>query len=157
MPTRGDRRSHFTTEPTVLVVDDEETPRSVTCRMVHGLGYQTHTARDGREALRHIQQHPGEVRLVLTDMIMPYMDGGELSERVRDLQPQLPIVLMSARPVGEIAELVAAYPELPFLEKPFTTEELHRVVAPLLGPPARAAGRRAHDRIRYRDRTRQSN
>ena len=157
MPTRGDRRSPFTTEPTVLVVDDEETPRSVTCRMVHGLGYQTHTARDGREALRHIQQHPGEVRLVLTDLIMPYMDGGELSERVRDLQPRLPIVLMSARPVGEIAELVAAYPELPFLEKPFTTEELHRVVAPLLGLPTRAAGRRAHDRIRYRDRTRQSN
>jgi two-component system cell cycle sensor histidine kinase/response regulator CckA len=157
MPTREDRRSHVTTEPTVLVVDDEETPRSVTCRMVHGLGYQTHTARDGREALRHIQQHPGEVRLVLTDLIMPYMDGGELSERVRDLQPRLPIVLMSARPVGEIAELVAAYPELPFLEKPFTTEELHRVVAPLLGPLARAAGRRAHDRIRYRDRTRQAN
>ena len=100
MPTRGDRRSPSTTEPTVLVVDDEETPRSVTCRMVHGLGYQTHTARDGREALRHIQQHPGEVRLVLTDLIMPYMDGGELSERVRDLQPRLPIVLMSSRPVG---------------------------------------------------------
>ena len=71
--------------PAVLVVDDEETPRSVTCRMVRGLGYPTHTARDGREALRYIQQHPGEIRLVLTDMIMPYMDGGELSERVRDL------------------------------------------------------------------------
>ena len=156
MPTRGDRRSHFTTEPTVLVVDDEETPRSVTCRMVHGLGYQTHTARDGREALRHIQQHPGEVRLVLTDLIMPYMDGGELSERVRDLQPRLPIVLMSSRPVGEIAELVAAYPELPFLEKPFTTETLHRVLVPLLGPPGRAKGRRANDRVRYRDRARQS-
>lgn len=156
MPTRGDRRSRFTTEPTVLVVDDEETPRSLTCRMVRGLGYQTRTARDGREALRHIQQHPGEVRLVLTDLIMPYMDGGELSERAHDLQPRLPIVLMSARPAGEIAELVAAYPELPFLEKPFTTEELHRVVTPLLGPPVRPMGRQANDRIRYRDRTRQS-
>jgi CheY-like chemotaxis protein len=157
MPARGDRRSHFTTEPTVLVVDDEETPRSVTCRMVRSLGYQTETARDGREALRHLQQHPGEVRLVLTDLIMPYMDGGELSERARDLQPRLPIVLMSARPVGELAELVAAYPELPLLEKPFSTEELHRVLRPLLGPPARPVGRRANDRIRYRDRTRQPN
>jgi two-component system, cell cycle sensor histidine kinase and response regulator CckA len=156
MSARGDRRSRFAAEPTVLVVDDEETPRSVTCRMVRALGYPTRAARDGREALRYIQQHPGEIRLVLTDLIMPYMDGGELSERVRDLHPRLPIVLMSAYAVGEIAELLAAYPELPFIEKPFATEALHRVLTPLLGAPAKAKGRRANDRIRYRDRTRQS-
>lgn len=155
MPARGDRRSRFA-DPTVLVVDDEETPRAVTCRMVRALGYLTRSARDGREALRYIQQHPGEIRLVLTDVIMPYMDGGELAERVRDLHPRLPIVLMSAYPVGEVAELVAAYPELPFIEKPFSTEALHRVLMPVLGPPGRAKGRRANDRIRYRDRTRQS-
>ena len=155
MPARGDRRSRFA-DPTVLVVDDEETPRSVTCRMVRALGYLTRSARDGREALRYIQQHPGEIRLVLTDVIMPYMDGGELAERIRDLHPRLPIVLMSAYPVGEVAELVAAYPELPFIEKPFSTEALHRVLMPLLGPPGRAKGRRANDRIHYRDRTKQS-
>jgi two-component system, cell cycle sensor histidine kinase and response regulator CckA len=156
MPSRGDRRSRFSADPTVLIVDDEETPRSTTCRMVRALGYQARTARDGREALRYIQQHPGEIRLVLTDVVMPYMDGGELAERARDLHPRLPIVLMSAYPVGEIAELVAAYPELPFLEKPFTTETLHKVLTPILGPPAKARGRRANDRVRYRDRARQS-
>jgi two-component system, cell cycle sensor histidine kinase and response regulator CckA len=156
MPSPGDRRSRFSAEPTVLIVDDEETPRSTTCRMVRALGYQGRTARDGREALRYIQQHPGEIRLVLTDVIMPYMDGGELAERARDLHPRLPIVLMSAYPVGEIAELIAAYPELPFLEKPFTTETLHRVLTPLLGPPTKAKGRRANDRLRHRDRARQS-
>src|SRR3954466_9186524 len=156
MPARGDRRSRFAAEPTVLVVDDEETPRSVTCRMIRSLGYPTRTARDGREAVGYIQQHPGEIRLVPTDVIMPYMDGGELAERVRDLHPRLPIILMSAYPVGQIAELVAAYPELPFLEKPFSTEGLHRVLTSLIGPPARAMGRRANDRIRYRDRSRQS-
>jgi CheY-like chemotaxis protein len=124
--------------------------------MVRGLGYEAQVARDGREALRYIQQHPGEIRLVLTDVIMPYMDGGELAERVRDLHPRLPIVLMSAYPVGDIAELIAAYPELPFLEKPFTTEMLHRVLTPILGPPAKGKGRRANDRVRYRDRARQS-
>jgi two-component system cell cycle sensor histidine kinase/response regulator CckA len=123
--------------------------------MVRALGYPTRTARDGREALRYIQQHPGEIRLVLTDVVMPYMDGGELAERVRDLHPRLPIVLMAAYPEGEIAELVAGYPELPFLEKPFTPEALHRALTPLVGAPARAMGRRANDRIRYRDRTRQ--
>lgn len=156
MPSRGDRRSQFAADPTVLIVDDEETPRSTICRMVRALGYQARTARDGREALRYIQQHPGEIRLVLADVIMPYMDGGELAERARDLHPRLPIVLMSAYPVGDIAELVAAYPELPFLEKPFTTEALHRALIPLLGPPAKAKGRRANDRVRYRDHARQS-
>jgi CheY-like chemotaxis protein len=124
--------------------------------MVRALGYEARTARDGREALRYIQQHSGEIRLILTDVIMPYMDGGELAERARDLYPRLPIVLMSAYPVGVIAELIAAYPELPFLEKPFSTEALHRVLVPLLGSPTRANGRRANDRVRYRDRARQS-
>jgi two-component system, cell cycle sensor histidine kinase and response regulator CckA len=156
MSTRGDRRSRYSAEPTVLVVDDEETPRSTTCRMVRALGYQARSARDGREALRYLQQHPGEIRLILTDVIMPYMDGGELAERARDLHPRLPIILMSAYPVGDIAELVAAYPELPFLEKPFTTETLQRILISLLGAPERAKGRRANDRVRYRDQVRQS-
>ena len=156
MSTRGDRRSRYSSDPTVLIVDDEETPRTTTCRMVRALGYQARVARDGREALRYVQQHPGEIRLILTDVIMPYMDGGELAERARDLHPRLPIVLMSAYPMGEIAELIAAYPELPFLEKPFTTETLQRILTSLLGPPARAKGRRANDRVRYRDRVRQS-
>jgi two-component system cell cycle sensor histidine kinase/response regulator CckA len=156
MPTRRERRSRFSTEPTVLIVDDEETPRSVTCRMVRALGYQAQTARDGREALRFLQQHPGEVRLMLTDVVMPYMDGGELAERALDLLPRLPVVLMSSYPVGEIAELIAGYPELPFLAKPFSTEKLQQVLTPLLGAPPRVRGRRANDRVPYRDRTRQS-
>jgi two-component system cell cycle sensor histidine kinase/response regulator CckA len=155
MAQRRERRSRFASEPTVLIVDDEETPRSVTCRMVRALGYQPCPARDGREALRYLQQHPGEVRLLLTDLIMPYMDGGELAERARDLHPRLPIVLTSTKPEGDAAELIAAYPELPFLEKPFTPETLYRVLTPLLGPAAGARGRRASDRVRYRDRSRQ--
>jgi two-component system cell cycle sensor histidine kinase/response regulator CckA len=155
MPQRRDRRSRFSAEPAVLIVDDEETPRSVACRMFRSLGYQARAARDGREALRHLQQHPGEVRLVLTDLVMPYMDGAELAERARDLQPRLPVVLMSTRPEGDAAELVAGYPELPFLEKPFTTEALLRVVTETLGPSPVSRGRRANDRVRYRDRSRQ--
>jgi two-component system cell cycle sensor histidine kinase/response regulator CckA len=156
MPTKRERRSRFSAEPTVLIVDDEETPRAVTSRMVRGLGYQARTARDGREALRYLQQHPGEVRLVLTDVVMPYMDGGELAERARDLHPRLPIVLMSSRPVEDIGELLAGYPELPFLAKPFTTERLHQALTPLLGPPPNVRGRRVNDGVPYRDRTRQS-
>ncbi len=155
MPTRRDRRSRFSTEPTVLIVDDEETPRAVTCRMVRALGYQAHSARDGREALRYLQQHPGEIRLLLTDVVMPYMDGGELAERARDLQPRLPIVLMSSHPLENIGELLAGYPEIPFLAKPFTTEKLYLMLTPLLGASPRVSDRRVKDRVPYHDRTRQ--
>ena len=156
MPSGRDRRSRLATEPTVLIVDDEETPRAVTSRMVRALGYQARTARDGREALRHLQQHPGEVQLLLTDVVMPYMDGGELAERARDLHSRLPIVLMSSHPVENIGELLAGYPELPFLPKPFTTEALHQALNPLLGAPPKVRAQRATDRVPYRDRTRQS-
>ncbi len=156
MPMRRDRRSRVFTEPTVLIVDDEETPRSVACRMVRALGYQAHSARDGREALRYLQQHPGEVRLLLTDVVMPYMDGGELAERAHDLHPRLPIVLMSSHPLEDIGELLAGYPEIPFLAKPFTTEKLYQMLTPMLGASARASDWRLQDRIPYRDRTRQS-
>jgi two-component system cell cycle sensor histidine kinase/response regulator CckA len=155
MPQRSERRSRFSSEPMVLVVDDEETPRALACRMVRALGYRAQSARDGREALRYIQQHPGEVRLILADIIMPYMDGGELAERARDLHPKMPVVLMSTSPRGEAADLVAAYPELPFLEKPFSTESLYRVLTPLLGPAPVTRGRRVNDRVRYQDRARQ--
>lgn len=155
MPTRRDRRSRFSADPTVLIVDDEETPRTVTCRMVRALGYEARAAHDGREALRYIEQHPGEVRLLLADLVMPYMDGGELAERARDLHPRLPIVLMSTKPEGDAADLLAGYPDLPFLEKPFTTETLYRVLTPMLGPSPSSRGRRANDRVRYRDRSRQ--
>lgn len=155
MPPGRERRSRFTAEPTVLIVDDEETPRALACRMVRSLGYQAHSARDGREALRYLQQHPGGVRLVLADLVMPYMDGGELAERARDLQPRLPVALMSTKPEGDAAALVAAYPELPFLEKPLTPDALVRVLTESLGPAPTGRGRRANDRLRYQERTRQ--
>jgi two-component system, cell cycle sensor histidine kinase and response regulator CckA len=157
MPPRRDRRSRFSVEPAILVVDDEETPRSIACRMVRSLGYEARSARDGREALRYLQQHPGEVRLVLTDLVMPYMDGAELAERARDLQPKLPVVLMSTKLEDDAAELLVGYPELPLLEKPFTIEALYRVLAQSLRPVPSTRGRRAGDRIRYRDRPRQPN
>lgn len=121
--------------PAVLVVEDEATPRAEICRMVRGLGYRVRTAHNGREALRYLSQHPGEIRLVLADVIMPYMDGGELAERARDLQPGLRLVLMSERPEGAAAAILAAYPETPFLLKPFGFAELYAVLAWQVGPP----------------------
>ena len=135
MSTKGTPSEPPDSTPGVLLVEDEATPRAEICRMVRGLGYRVHTARNGREALRYLEQHPGEIRLVLSDIIMPYMDGGELSERARDLLPGLRFVLMSSSLEGMAGEVVAAYPETPVLRKPFTFADLYAVVAAEIGPP----------------------
>jgi hypothetical protein len=63
-----------------------------------------------RDALRYLQQHPSEIRLLIAGLIMAVMDGGELSERACEVQPKLQIVSMSADPDGYDAELLAGYP-----------------------------------------------
>jgi CheY-like chemotaxis protein len=64
---------------------------------------------------------------------MPYMDGGELTERARDLDPRLKLVLMSGYPRAEVRDLVSGYPELPFLEKPVGFGRLYELLGELLG------------------------
>jgi CheY-like chemotaxis protein len=138
--------------PVVLVVEDEPTPRAEITRMVRGLGYRVRTARNGREALRYLAQHPGEIRLVLSGVIMPYMDGGELAERARDLQPGVRLVLMSTSLDGPAADVLAAYPETPFLRKPFGFAELYAVLAWQVGPPVAAGELRPARPAFHRDR-----
>jgi two-component system, cell cycle sensor histidine kinase and response regulator CckA len=122
-------------KPCVLVVDDEFTPRSIVCRMVHNMGYPVVASKEGRDALRYLKQHPNEIRLLLADLIMPVMDGGELAERACELQPKLQVALMSADPSGNDAELLAGYPEIRLLQKPVTFERLYGLVGALVGPP----------------------
>lgn len=120
--------------PGVLVVDDELTPRSIVSRLVRGIGYPVHSSRNGREALRYLKQHPGEIRLLIADLIMPLMDGGELAERACELYPKLHIVLMSSDPLGVDQELLSGYPEFHVLTKPVAFGHLYQVLQELLGP-----------------------
>jgi CheY-like chemotaxis protein len=138
--------------PAILVVEDESTPRDEICRMVRGLGYQVRTARNGREALRYLEQHPGEIRMVLSDIIMPYMDGGELLERARDLLPGLRFALMSESSEGPAGEVASAYPETPFLSKPFGFGELYALLGRQVGPPIATGAIRAVRPAFHRDR-----
>jgi two-component system cell cycle sensor histidine kinase/response regulator CckA len=137
--------------PTVLLADDEATPRAETARLLRaGLGCHVCAARDGRHALRVFRQHPGEIQLVIADIFMPLMDGGELAERIRDLNPTVPIVLMSPEVTGEAAELLEGYRDFPLLHKPFTYLELYRIVAPLLKRGTRRPWRRTSGSWRNR-------
>ena len=88
----------------MLVVDDELTPRSIVSRMVRTLGYQVRSCPSDAAALRFMVAHSGLVRLVLPDLAMLRMDGGELAKRIRDRLPRLPVVLMAGArdPLAEL-------------------------------------------------------
>jgi PAS domain S-box-containing protein len=113
----------------VLMVEDEPQVRALTSRVLAQLGYEVLAAEDGTEALALAAAHHGPIALLLTDMVMPRMGGGELVRRMRELLPELPVLLMS----GYSEELVAAeHPDHPFLAKPFTPAELAEAVRRVL-------------------------
>lgn len=126
--------------PLVLVVDDESAARSAVCRMVRGLGYRVQSCDSGRAALRYLEAHPREVKLLLADLDMPRMDGGELVERARDLDPGVRVALMAAAVDADHRELLTGYRDLPVLRKPVGFAELYARLRDLLGPPAMTPG-----------------
>ncbi|MBP6443878.1 MAG: response regulator [Gemmatimonadales bacterium] len=115
---------------TVLVAEDEAQVRKLVDRVLTQLGYVVLSAASGAEALALDANHGGTIDMLLTDMVMPGMGGGELSRRIRERHPQMKVLLMS----GYSEELVAAeHGDVPFLPKPFTPEELSTKVREVLG------------------------
>ena len=86
---------------TVLVVEDEEALREVTRRIFTRNGYHVITAASGPEALDIARGHPGEIHLLVTDVVMPHMLGKEVAEKMRLIKPGIEVLFMSgyARPV----------------------------------------------------------
>ncbi|WP_296947914.1 response regulator [uncultured Massilia sp.] len=119
----------------ILLVDDEEAVRYVFERYLSMLGYRVTTARDGAEALGLHQADPAD--LIITDFRMPYMDGGELLARLRDLAPDLPAILISANPV-DAGPMLA---DVRFFAKPVSMPLLAETVAGLIGAGAVQGGR----------------
>jgi CheY-like chemotaxis protein len=105
----------------LLVVDDEEIVRTLVARLLVGFGYRVQSAPNGDEALRLIRGG-ATFDLLLTDIALPGMSGGELSEQVASVAPGTKILFMSGHAADE-ASLRGAGPSS-FLAKPFTAEEL---------------------------------
>jgi CheY-like chemotaxis protein len=124
--------------PLILVVADELTHRSIVTRMARALGYPVRSCPSSPAALRFLREHPREVRLLLADLALARMDGGELAERARDLDPRLRVVLMVSPGDPHIDALLSGYHDVPVLAKPVHFSELARLLTDLLGTPAAA-------------------
>jgi CheY-like chemotaxis protein len=103
-------------------------------RVLGDAGYRTLEARHGEEALRMVTFAYPYLHLVITDILMPELDGRALGQRVRERWPELPVLYISAYPVDDLFHRGAPTASAPFLQKPIVPEELLAVVQRLLLP-----------------------
>jgi PAS domain S-box-containing protein len=112
---------------TVLLVEDEAKVRELTRRMIEKYGYVVVEANDGAMALQLCTERQGRVDLMLTDMVMPGMNGQETVRRIQRLWPGIRALYMSGYP-GDAGQLQSLEPDAGFLRKPFTSEALVRKI-----------------------------
>jgi two-component system cell cycle sensor histidine kinase/response regulator CckA len=121
---------------TVLVVDDEEMVRRLAARMLVMLGYRVLEARSGQEAVRLLRRGAHRIDGVLTDVAMPGIGGRELGETIVRCWPQIRVLYMSGFAANRMVSDGTLDPRVPFIQKPFTTDQLGRRVRDLLAKPA---------------------
>ena len=122
--TSGGSKDQWRGEGTVLLVDDEETIRTLGAAMLASLGFTVLTAADGREALSIYAEHRDEIALVLLDLTMPHMDGEEAFRELRLLDPQVRVILSSGYAQADITARFAGKGLGGFVHKPYSLAEL---------------------------------
>jgi PAS domain S-box-containing protein len=120
---------------TVLVVEDEALVRDVTRAMLVRRGYTVLLAHDGDHAVRVASDHFGTIDLLLTDVVMPKANGRRVAERLRIMRPELRVMYMSGYTEDAIVHHGVLEPGIVLLEKPFTDEDLARMVRAVLDAP----------------------
>ena len=117
---------------TVLLVDDEEMITDVGSRMLAKLGFDVLTARNGEEAVAVYRKHREKIELVLLDMVMPKVGGGEAFDRLREINPDLKVILCSGYSIDGQARLILDRGCNAFIQKPFNLQTLSKNIRAVL-------------------------
>jgi two-component system cell cycle sensor histidine kinase/response regulator CckA len=127
-PGRREQPKDLTGRGTVLLVEDEDAVRSFAARALGQRGYQVLEATTGAEALELFASHNGEVDLVVSDVVMPEMDGPTLMKHLRSARPDLKIIFISGYAEDAFRRNLSENEEFLFLQKPFDLKELAAAV-----------------------------
>jgi CheY-like chemotaxis protein len=114
----------FAGSETVLVCEDEEVVRTLACRILERSGYTVLSAENGTRGLEVAEAHDGAIDILVTDVIMPEIDGVKLAETLRETRPDLNVLYISGYAPNTIANEVAISERAVFLEKPFSLRTL---------------------------------
>ena len=117
----------------ILLVDDQESVREVAKDMLEALGYEVITAADGLEGISRYRDLWREIDLVVLDMVMPNLSGGDCFRRMKEINPKARVVLSSGYSMDGTIQNVMNEGILAFIQKPYRLEELSRVVGTAVG------------------------
>jgi len=123
---------------TVLLVEDEEPVRSLVSMILSGKGYHVLAAQSWHEAEHFSVNHPGEIHLLLTDIIMPGLSGPDLARRVTARHPHTRVLFMSGYTDNVLGKGGVIEEGVAFLQKPFTPATLTQKVREVLDAPVAA-------------------
>ncbi len=113
----------------ILIVEDEESIREITKVTLEAHGYKVLTAVDGTEALATYAHYGDSIALVVTDMMMPYMDGTATIRAIQKMNPQVKIIAVSG--LKQDSDIVMQ-DRVVFLHKPYTSEKLLSIIGEML-------------------------
>jgi len=116
----------------IQCLNDEKMILEVGKPLLEGLGYRVMTAQNGRESLEIHTRHAADIDLVLLDMIMPDMSGGETFDGMREINPDVKVILSSGYSVNGQAQKILDRGCSGFIQKPFTVRDISRKIQSIL-------------------------
>ncbi len=133
-PAEAKPRTDLTGQGTILLVEDEEGLRSLNARGLRSRGYSVVEASNGIEALEVLEEKNGAVDLVVSDVVMPEMDGPTLLKSMRERNPDLKIIFVSGYAEDAFEKSLPENQQFAFLPKPFTLSQLVAAVKETMTP-----------------------
>ena len=133
-PAEQKPRTDLTGQGTILLVEDEEGLRSLNARGLRSRGYSVIEASNGVEAMEALEEKKGAVDLVVSDVVMPEMDGPTLLKAMRGRNPDLKIIFVSGYAEDAFEKSLPENQQFAFLPKPFTLSQLVAAVKETMAP-----------------------
>ena len=126
------REEYVEGQETVLLVDDEDMIIDVGKRMLGKLGYKVFTARDGKEAIAVFKKYQDKIDVIILDMIMPKLGGGETFDRIKKMKPEIKVLLSSGYSINGQATEILNRGCNGFIQKPFNLQNLSQNLRSIL-------------------------
>jgi two-component system cell cycle sensor histidine kinase/response regulator CckA len=117
---------------TILLIDDEETILAVGKEMLEALGYKVFAAQGGEEAIALYGERKSAIDIVVLDMVMPSMSGGETYDRLKAINPAICVILSSGYSMNEQAGRILERGANSFIQKPFNLKDLSQKIREVL-------------------------
>jgi len=127
------RRADLTGKATILLAEDEDAVRAVAVRALKSKGYTVLEARDGTEAIQRLEEQQGTVDLLISDVMMPEMDGPTLMREVRRRWPEVKVIFISGYAEDVFRKSLGQGAEFELLPKPFSLKQLATKVKEVMG------------------------